>query len=123
MFDARPNLKQQAEHIGTKAVSVWTDTLKMQESRRQIVPVYRIKLKVSSAFRTVSEDAVCVIAGMLPITVEDPKSSLLAKKITTLCPEELKTEERQNNIRQWQVLWDATTKGRWTYRLILQVNN
>ncbi|CAH2085509.1 unnamed protein product [Euphydryas editha] len=56
----------------TYGISVWADTQAagVQESRRRIVPVYRRSaLKVTSAFRTVSEDSVCVIAGMLPIAV------------------------------------------------------
>jgi len=87
--------------------------------------VYRLSaLRVASAFRTVSEDAVCVIAGMLPINVLAEKRQALyrRKRLTELTTEELRTEERQNSIRRWQVLWKAATNSRWTYRLIPNVD-
>ncbi|CAH2103330.1 unnamed protein product [Euphydryas editha] len=56
--------------IWSLRIPFWADTLKMQESRRPIVPVYRRSaLKVTSAFRMVSKDAACVIEGMLPIAM------------------------------------------------------
>lgn len=41
---------------------------------------------------------------------------------TTLSHEEL-ISDRQDSIRRWQVLWDASMKGRWTYRLITHVDD
>ncbi|XP_015121322.1 uncharacterized protein LOC107044089 [Diachasma alloeum] len=54
----------------TYGIAIWDDPLQTQESRRMVAPVYRLSaLRVAKAYRTVSEDAVCVIAGMLPIEV------------------------------------------------------
>ena len=109
----------------TYGIPIWADALKIQQSRRKIAPVYRLSaLRVASAYRTVSEDAVCVIAGLLPIGVlADERTALYRRKgETTLSPEELRREERRNSIRRWQLLWDTTTKGRWTHRLIPQVD-
>ncbi|KMQ82443.1 hypothetical protein RF55_22966, partial [Lasius niger] len=54
----------------TYGIAIWTDALQTQKSRRKVAPVYRLSaLRVTSAYRTMSEDAVYVIAGMLPIKV------------------------------------------------------
>ena len=89
------------------------------------IRMYRLSaLRVASAFRTVSEDAVCVIAGMLPIKVlsEERRALYQQKGATILKPEELRKQERRNSIQRLQILWDNTTKGRWTYHLIRQVD-
>ncbi|CAH2092420.1 unnamed protein product [Euphydryas editha] len=109
----------------TYGIPVWADALNIQEARRKIAPVYRLSaLRVASAFRTVSDDVVCVIAGMLPIRVlaEERKALYRRKGTTTLSPEELKTKERRNSIRRWQASWDTSAKGKWTHRLIPQVD-
>jgi len=109
----------------TYGISIWADALGIQESHRRVASVYRLSaLRVASAFRTVSEDAVCVIAGMLPIKVLAVERQALyrRKRLAELTTEKLRTEERQNCIRRWQVLWKAATNGRWTYRLIPHVD-
>ncbi|KMQ84101.1 reverse transcriptase, partial [Lasius niger] len=86
MIDTRLSFKQQAEHVSTKAsavrtvlsrlmpnvegpkqrkasvltygIAIWADALQTQESRRKVAPVYRLSdLRVTSAYRTMSEDA------------------------------------------------------------------
>ncbi len=109
----------------TYGIAIWADALKRQESPRKVAPIYRLSaLRITSAYRTVSEDAVCVIAGMLPIGVlaEERKSLYQRPGKGSLSPEDLRTEERRNSSRQWQMLWDASTKGRWTHRLIPQID-
>lgn len=109
----------------TYGIPIWADTLRTQEAWRKVAPVYRLSaLRVASAYRTVSHDAVCVIAGMLPIEIlaEERRTLYQKKRSLTLTPEELGTEVRQNSIRRWQLLWDTAAKGRWTYRLIPKVD-
>ncbi|CAB3252460.1 unnamed protein product [Arctia plantaginis] len=59
---------------------------------------------------------------MLPIEVLAEERKAKGKVTTTLSPGELGKEERLNSIRRWQSKWDTSTKGRWTYRLISQVD-
>lgn len=81
ILDARLNSKQQVFMVRaslsllssvvmsvlTYGISVWAHTLGVQESRRKVASTYQLSaLRVTSAFRTVAEEAVCVIAGMLP---------------------------------------------------------
>lgn len=109
----------------TYGIAIWADALRKQKLRRRVAPVYRLgALRVASAYRTVSEDAVCVIAGMLPIDVlaEERRSLYQRKRTTALSAAELRTEERQKSLRRWQLRWDASASGRWTHRLITQVD-
>lgn len=109
----------------TYGISIWADALDTQESRRKAGPVYRRgALRVASAFRTVSEEAVFVISGILPLKVlaEERRTLYRRKRSTTLSAEELRTEERRNSITRWQQQWDAAVKGRWTHCLIPRID-
>lgn len=109
----------------TYGVSIWADTLDTQESWRRAGPIYRLSaLRVASAFRTISEEAVCVISGTLPLRVlaEERRTLYQRKRSTTLSAEEIRTEERQTSISRWQQQWDAAVKGRWTHRLIPRID-
>ncbi|CAH2092127.1 unnamed protein product [Euphydryas editha] len=123
MIDARLNFKPQAEHVSTKAAVVGKTLSRLmpnvggpkQKRRALLMSVTTPVLTYGRrAFRTVSEDAVCVIAGMLPIEVlaKERQAIYQRKKSSKLSSEEVGREERQNSIRRWQILWDATTKGR-----------
>ncbi|GBP78993.1 hypothetical protein EVAR_58136_1 [Eumeta japonica] len=85
----------------TYGISFWADALDTQESLRKAGPVYqRSALRVASVFRTISEKAVCVIFGTLPLKVlaEERRTLYQQRKSTTLSAEELRTEERQHSI-------------------------
>ncbi|XP_015122231.1 uncharacterized protein LOC107044734 [Diachasma alloeum] len=89
----------------TYGIAIWADAQQRQESRRKVAPVYRLSaLRVTSAYRTVSEDAVCIIAGRLPIEVLTEERRSLYRRNGSLSSEDLKTEERRNSIHQWQLL-------------------
>lgn len=109
----------------TYGISIWADALEIQESRRRAGPVYRLSaLRVASAFRTISEEAVCVISGTLPLRVlaEERRALYHRKRSSTLSTEELRTEERRYSTSRWQLQWDAAEKGRWTHRLIPRID-
>ncbi|XP_015119086.1 uncharacterized protein LOC107042531 [Diachasma alloeum] len=61
---------------------------------------------------------------MLPIEVlaEERRCLYRRRRHTTLTPKDLTEEERRNSISRWQVLWDTSTKERWTQRLIPQLD-
>ena len=80
--------------------------------------------RVSSAFRTVSDDAVS-IAGLMPIEILAVESKLLDEQRSSILgeQEELKKITRQDSLQRWQEKWDASEKGRSTHRPIPQVDN
>lgn len=109
----------------TYGISIWADALDTQESMRKAGPVYRRSaLRVASAFRTISEEAACVISGTLPLRIlaEERRTLYQRRKCTTLSAEELRTEERHHSFLRWQLQWDAAEKGRWTHRLIPRID-
>lgn len=87
------------------ASPIWSDALRFRSYVGLISPVYRLAaLRVCSGFRTVSDEAAFVIAGMLPIDLEATANS--AGGTRDVC------------VASWQSRWSATGKGRWTYFLI-----
>ncbi|KAM8702438.1 hypothetical protein ACLKA7_001769 [Drosophila subpalustris] len=91
---------------------------------RGICSVYRLSaIRVSCAFRTISDEAALVIAGMIPITELIAESGKIHEAVlgageTTSSISAIRADVRQNSIRLWQSQWDNTTKGRWTHQLI-----
>ncbi|GBO99933.1 Retrovirus-related Pol polyprotein from type-1 retrotransposable element R1 [Eumeta japonica] len=87
----------------TYGISIWSDALGIQETWRKAEPVYQLSaLRVTSDFRTISEEAVCVISRILPLRVlaEERQTFYQRKRSSTLSTEELKEEERNNSICQ-----------------------
>lgn len=99
----------------------WVTATEKDCNRRKLDGVYRLAaLRVVSAYRTVSTDAVCVIAGMIPICTlirEDRRCGESRRRIGI-------TERplhREQTMSEWQAAWDASDKGRWTHRLIPRI--
>ncbi|XP_070067099.1 uncharacterized protein [Drosophila virilis] len=69
----------------------------------------RCALRVATCFRTVSEDAALVLAGMIPLGLMAAERQGGATTNRQL---------RDNTIEQWQSKWDASSSGRWTHGLI-----
>lgn len=97
----------------------WASAL---ERKRNVVKINRVHrlaaLRVASAYRTVSYDAVCVIAGMTPIRLvisEDCGCYQGGKQKLT---RSVRSQHKERTIQKWQQSWDNSCTGRWTYRLI-----
>ena len=70
-------------------IAIWGEALKIEKYRRKMAAVNQLSaLRVSSAFRTVLDDAVCIIAGLMPIVIlavekkqlYEQRSSILGKQ-------------------------------------------
>ena len=100
------------------AAPVWASSLQKSSYAAGIVSTYRLSaLRVACAFRTISADAICVIASMPPI-------ELLADEMRRLRAHascSTRHTERQNTILVWQNKWDTSQKGRWTHKLITKI--
>lgn len=72
-------------------------------------------MRVSSSYRTISSEAVCVIAEMIPISLllEEDRECYTDRHTRGV-----RERERADTIRKWQHQWDQATTGRWTHRLI-----
>ncbi|XP_018577406.1 uncharacterized protein LOC108915767 [Anoplophora glabripennis] len=72
------------------------------------------------AYRTVSTDAVLVIVGLIPINllVQERRNIFFEEEGNR---ETRKKLERAETFRKWQEEFDASPNGRWTSRLIQNV--
>lgn len=94
----------------------WVTALGTKSYMAKLESTYRLMcLRVASAYRTVSGDAVCVLAGMMPIGIiirEDAECFELRGV------REARRSTRVASMAKWQREWDSSPKGRWTYRLL-----
>ena len=96
------------------AAPIWVEATLIKSYAKQSACVRRFcALRVCSAYRTVSDDASIVIAGLYPdelLAIEPRRHSTKPHRARTLC--------RRNTIQLWQLRWSTSKKGRWTYNLI-----
>lgn len=77
-------------------------------------------LRVARCYRSVSDEAALLLARMPPanlLAAERARSAAMRKIGTPLT----KFELRSKVIRQWQIVWNTTTKASWTRRLLPDV--
>ena len=103
------------------AAPVWTRATGTLGNRRKLASVHRLSaLRVISGYRTVSEEAALVIAGMMPIDIiADEMARIYARKTRDQrMMKIIKDEERTTSMAKWQDRWTSSPKGRWTHALI-----
>ncbi|KAF0735583.1 Reverse transcriptase domain-containing protein [Aphis craccivora] len=71
---------------------------------------------VTSAYKTVSTRALQVLAGTPPINLHIEYAIRIFNGIT-------KSDSEAILIEQWQLLWDRSDKGRWTYEFFPNIHN
>ena len=100
---------------------VWADALKKKTYRKRIAGVqYRGALRIACSYLTVSEPAVLVTAGVIPLDI----LAFERKRIFAKTPENGKAnaDARESSRILWKRRWDNDTRGRWTARLILRLS-
>ena len=94
------------------AAPIWHTAMEKPKLKQRLLSLQRLCLiRVCSAYRSISTEAVGVIAGIPPI-------HLLVKENTAKYGGISKVEARRHLMETWQREWENTTKGRWTYLLI-----
>lgn len=96
---------------------VWHTVVRNKKLLRKLTSIQRkMALRICSAYRTVSADGACVIAGIPPIELQihERKERYLGVP---------KSIARENLTRSWQEKWDNGVYGRWTYRLIPNIQS
>lgn len=95
------------------AAPVWSEAAKRQTVKRKLTKVQRgLLIRVASAYRTISAEAVGVIAGVAPIDLIATERSIVYEGQKHL------DEARQETIGSWQKRWESGQHGRWTHKLI-----
>ena len=102
---------------------IWAEALKQKGNMRKMQSVHRLTaIRVTSAFRTVSGDAVSVIAGMTPMDIAaDEMRRLYKAKCDAEMTTDVRRREESASMQTWQDRWNSSQKGRWTHRLIPNV--
>ncbi|KAL4083898.1 hypothetical protein QTP88_029214 [Uroleucon formosanum] len=101
------------------AAPVWAPALRFEKNIRTLSSPQRLMaIRVACAYRTVSTNAINVVASMLPLKqMASERCAIYAAKQNGLTPP-TKRELREQSIREWQKEWQASDTGTWTKRLI-----
>ncbi|XP_057341662.1 uncharacterized protein LOC130678466 [Microplitis mediator] len=105
---------------------IWCESLKVECYRRRLASVQRRDaLRIACAYRTVSEAAVMVIAGVIPIDLLGFERRRIwdARRAGKEPLERVKAREREETLKLWQERWEYAETGRWTFRLIERVRD
>lgn len=101
---------------------VWGDRMQLEWYRKGLASVQRrAALRVACAYRTVSEAAVLVIAGVIPIGLLAIERKAIYGRRAETERKSLVREERARTISKWQESWSRESTGRWTARLVPQI--
>lgn len=115
----RKLLMTTVESILLYGAEVWADALRKKTYRKKMEQVHRKgALRITSAYRTTSQDAALVIAGVIPIDLLAQERKLVYQSRSELGTERAKSEARDRSLEAWQTRWQESDKGRWTARLI-----
>ncbi|XP_052901358.1 uncharacterized protein LOC128307518 [Anopheles moucheti] len=105
---------------------VWAHILTEKQHQNAVNKVYRrLAMRVASAYRTISYEAVCVIANMMPLCIileEDRKNFRQARSGEPLTAA-VRAINRAASMEKWQNTWSSATSGRWTFSLIPDVTS
>uniref|UniRef100_A0A6V7KNJ0 Reverse transcriptase zinc-binding domain-containing protein n=1 Tax=Bracon brevicornis TaxID=1563983 RepID=A0A6V7KNJ0_9HYME len=124
--DRRQLLASVVVSVLTYGIAICGEVLEMETYRRKVAAVHQISaLRVACAFRTISNDAVSVIANMMPIEViaVERKQLYAERGANPAERKELRRNVKQRSIELWQQKWSASVKGRWTHGLIPKLDS
>ncbi|CAB0043167.1 unnamed protein product [Trichogramma brassicae] len=94
---------------------IWSSAAETQAYIRQAESIHRRAcLRVISGRPHISHDATYVLASIPPLALLADERARIHKRRR----QNAKEEERIETLREWQVQWDRSGRGRWTHRLI-----
>lgn len=99
------------------AAPIWVDGLRIQRHKQRLMSTERkVALRVASAYRTTSTEALLVIAGLIAmhLAAEERKRIYLEEAAS-------KRRIREETLERWQREWETGVRGRWTFELIRDV--
>lgn len=99
---------------------VWADALGTEKHRLLLIRTQRnALLRVASAFRTASANALQVVNGVLPIDLMAQERSVLHLQSGADGEAERRAVARTTSVEKWQKRWDDNySNAQWTKRLI-----
>lgn len=119
----RKLLMDTTQSIMLYGAEIWADAMKIEKYRKRIAAVQRRgALRVACSYRTVSEPAVMVIAGVIPIDLLALERKSVFERDADTSREIASAQARRCSIIKWQERWNNEHRGRWTARLIPQID-
>jgi len=102
------------------ASPIWFSALRHEKYKTKLSsPQRKMALSVACAYCMVSTDAIMVVRGTIPIhLLAVERVEIEAALKTGATPENAKQEARVRTMDKWQHEWDGSGNGRWTHRLI-----
>jgi len=99
---------------------VWAPIVQEKKKYLQMITAVQRRgaLRIACAYQTVSAVAIQVVAGVVPIDLMANERSAVYTNRNVVSRDEASAQARLKTMRDWQSRWDAHTKGRWTHRLI-----
>lgn len=102
------------------AAPIWAKALEANTYKRRVNQLHRrCALRIMCGYRTLSSDAAYVISGLMPFDIQAEEAYRIYS--THNCNRETKREERKKSLEEWQERWETSINGRWTFRLIPDV--
>ncbi|KAJ8980486.1 hypothetical protein NQ317_013239 [Molorchus minor] len=92
---------------------IWADALQKEKYRKVVASVQRRgALRIASAYRTVSEPAVLVIADVMPIDLRATERKTAYSTKEEVGAKEAKARARIQAMQRWQERWREEHRGR-----------
>ena len=92
---------------------IWADAMEVNKYRKRMVAMKRKgALSVACAYRTVSGEAVAVIAGMIPIDLLARERKQIYNRSAEVGRAEAADDPARQTLQTWQESWRAGMKGR-----------
>jgi len=105
------------------AAPIWHSALLYDRNKKTLAsPQRKMALRVISAYCTVSNEAAMVVAGIVPIHILALERALMERsKSTGILKDVARADANARSMLKWQSEWEAASNGRWTFRLIPNV--
>lgn len=119
----RKLLMETSNNILLYGSEIWGKGLN-KRSRNTLLAVQRTyALRIASAYRTVSTQAILVLAGTIPIDllVEERRKIWISKQ-TNIFDQSVRESIRKETYRNWQTRWNEEAAATWTKRLLPNIN-
>ena len=101
---------------------VWAETLDVEFHRKKLGAAQRrCALRIACSYRTMPEETVLLIAGVMPIRLMAKQRKLVYHNEDRIGKVNTATEARDIALDAWQHEWDCAKKGRWVRRLIVHI--
>jgi hypothetical protein len=101
---------------------IWGGAMRVKKYSKTMLAVQRRgALRIASAYRTVSDAAVLVIAGVIPVDLLALERKSVYDNSDEMGRLRAATDARAQTLQSWQARWTDSDKGKWTKRLIKDV--